>query len=141
MAALNLSQLLVPSIETDIEYPGIPGFIVKLAFITRDELVKIRKKATTTKFNKRTRQPEDDIDSDIFQQLYIEKIIKGWSGLKLKHLIKLVPVNLEGQDLESELDYSQESAELLMKNSGDFDAFVTDMLDDLENFTAPNEKK
>ena len=36
---------------------------------------------------------------------------------------------------EDELDYTQENAELLMRNSGDFDQWVTDTVGDLENFT------
>ena len=34
-----------------------------------------------------------------------------------------------------ELDFSQEILEVLMKNSGDFDSWVTEMVGDLENFT------
>lgn len=140
MADLALSQLLVPSLEAEIEYPGLDGFFVSLSFVSRDELVKIRKKATTTKINKRSRQPEDDVDSDLFQKLYIKKIIRGWRGLKLKYLIELLPANLDGQDLEAELPYSTESAELLMKNAGDFDSFVTDILEDITNFTSNSVK-
>ena len=34
-----------------------------------------------------------------------------------------------------ELDYSQEIVEVLMKNSGDFDTWVTEQVGELENFT------
>lgn len=141
MADLKLSQLLVPSLESEIDYPGLRDFKVKLNYVTRDELVKIRKKATSTKINKRTRQPEDDVDSDLFQQLYIERIIKGWSGLTLKHLATLVPMDLAGHKEDEELPFSQDSAELLMKNSSEFDSFVTDTLEDIANFTKANESK
>ena len=43
-------------------------------------------------------------------------------------------------DLDSELPYSQEEAEILMKNSGSFDTWVTDTLGDLENFTKNKSK-
>jgi len=141
MADLKLSQLLVPSLEAEVEYPGLRGFYVTLAFITRDELVKLRKKATSTKINRRTRQPEDDIDSDLFQQLYIQQIIKGWRGLTLKHLSTLLPMDLKGHKEEEELPFTLDNADLLMKNAGDFDAFVTDLLDDIGNFTAASENK
>ena len=141
MAELSLAQLIVPSLEAEVEYPEFDGFFVSLSFVSRDELVKIRKKATSQKINRKTRSAEDEIDSDLFQKLYIKKIIKGWRGLKLKYLQQLLPTNLEGQDLEMELPYSQESAELLMKNAGDFDAFVTDLLEDIANFTFQKEKK
>ena len=36
---------------------------------------------------------------------------------------------------QQELDFTQENVEVLMKNSGDFDTWVTEMVGDLENFT------
>ena len=36
---------------------------------------------------------------------------------------------------ESELEFTQENIEVLMKNSPDFDTWVTEMVGDLENFT------
>jgi len=138
---LSLSKLLVPSLEAETEYPGLEGFFVTLAFINRDELVKIRKKATSTKISRKTRQAEDEVDSDLFQKLYIQKIIKGWRGLTIKHLSTLLALDPKGHSVDEELPYSQDNAELLMKNAGDFDAFVTDMIDDISNFTQDSENK
>jgi len=141
MAEVQLSQLIVPSLEAEVEYPGLREFFVKLAYINRDELVKIRKKATSTKISKKTRQPEDTVDSDIFQSLYIERIIKGWRGLTIKHASTLIALDSTDFNQDDVIPYSQESAENLMKNSSDFDTFVTDMLDDISNFTKANESK
>ena len=44
-------------------------------------------------------------------------------------------VDVSGQDPESELEFTQENAEVMMRNSGDFDQWVTDTVGDLENFT------
>lgn len=131
--ALSLSSLLVPSKEAEIDFPGIEGFKVKLAFLSREELVKIRKKSTKIVYKQR--QPVDEFDEDLFLQLYVKSTIKGWTGLKLKHLTQLVPVDLSGQkDLEKELEYTVENALGLMKGSADFDAFITDKATELENF-------
>ena len=125
----------MPISETSVEFPGLDGFKVNVAYLTRSELQKLRKKATTTKFNRRTHTPEEEVDAEIFQDLYVKAVIKGWSGLKLKYLPKLVPVNLEGVDVEEELEYTHENAMDLMKNSPTFDNFISSTLDDLENFT------
>ena len=37
---------------------------------------------------------------------------------------------------KQELDFTQENIEVLMKNSNDFDTWVTEMVSDLENFTS-----
>ena len=130
--------MLIPSKTTWVEYPGLNGFEVQLAYLTRDELMKLRSKALNNKINRKTRQVEEEVDSDLFQTLYIAAVIKDWKGLKYKYLNKLAPFDLSGVEAEDEEPYSSESAEVLMKNSSDFDSFVSSTLDDVENFTQSN---
>ena len=87
------------------------------------------------KFNKKTRAFEESLDEDIFLSEYVQAIIKNWTGLKFKYLEEFLLVDVSGKDLESELPFTQENAEVLMKNSADFDQWVTDTVGDLENFT------
>lgn len=132
---MDLGSLIVPSKTIEIEVPGFTDFIVKLSYLTRDELVALRKKCTSVKFERR--EATESVDNDLFQRLYIKEVIKGWTGLKYKYLLKLVPVDLSAiDDYENkELDYSESNAELIMRNSNTFDTWVTHTLDDVENFT------
>lgn len=135
---LSLSSLLIPSKDVEVEYPGLPDFKVKLTFLSRETLVSIRKKATKVTF--KNRQPVDELDDELFLKLYVSATVKGWSGLKLGYLEKLLLVDLTGKDLESSLQYSEENALMLMKNSTDFDAFVSDIVSDLGNFSKSSSK-
>ncbi len=47
----------------------------------------------------------------------------------------LLLVDVSHLDPEDELPYSQDNAELLMKNAADFDTWVTETVGNLENFT------
>ncbi len=137
--ALNLNTLLVPSKSMEVEYPGLVGFKVNVSFLSREELVKIRKKATKTVF--KNRQPVEELNDELFLQLYVQNVIKGWSGLKLRYLEQLAPVDLTGQkDVEQELAYSEENALGLMKSSADFDAFISETVTDLQNFQSNSGK-
>ena len=141
MIDLNLSAILIPSKTTEVEFPGYPNFKLSLCFLSRDELVKIRKKATKTKFDRKTRQPIDEVDDDLFLRLYVDAIVKGWSGFKLKYLTQLMPIDATGfKDLEDELAFTADNAFALMKNSPDFDSFVSDTTGDLQNFTKASSK-
>lgn len=130
---LSLKSLLVPSKEVEVEYPGMPGFLIQVAFLSRETLLNIRKKSTKTTF--KNRQPAEEFNEDLFLQLYVENAIKGWSGFKLKYVEQLAPVDLSGQDLDNELEYTSENALFLMKNSSNFDAFITEQVSDLGNFS------
>lgn len=130
---LSLKSLLVPSKQVEVEYPGMPGFLIQVAFLSRETLLTIRKKSTKTTF--KNRQPTEEFNEDIFLQLYVENAIKGWTGFKLQYLEQLAPVDLTGQDLDNELEYTTENALFLMKNSSNFDAFITEQVSDLGNFS------
>ena len=126
---------MTPSKTVSIEFPGMEGFEVDLCYLAREELIKLRKRTITTKFNRRTHQPEEVLDEDKFLTEYTTAVIKGWKGLKISYLEELLLVDTEGLDSNQELSYSAEEAEILMKNSNTFDTWVTEAVGDLENFT------
>jgi len=111
----------------------MPDFKVQVAFLSRETLQSIRKKSTKTSF--KNRQPVEELNDELFLDLYVKNAIKGWTGLKLKYLEQLAPVDLTGQDADAELEYSEENALYLMKNSTNFDSFISEQVTDLGNFS------
>src|SRR5210317_667358 len=132
---VSLASLITPSKTVSIDFPGFNGTTVDLCYLGREELVKLRKKCVTTKFDKKSRQPIEELDEERFLTEYCKAVIKGWSGLKYRYLEELLLVDISSLDPEDELPYTQDNAELLMKNSGTFDTWVTEVVADLENFT------
>ena len=74
-------------------------------------------------------------------ELYVKASIKSWSGLKLKYLEQLAPVDLTGQDPNAVLEYNEENALYLMKNSTNFDSFISEQVTDLGNFSTSSSTK
>ena len=132
---VSLASLMTPSKTVTIDYPEFSGMKVDLCFLAREELIKLRSRCLSQKFNRKTRGFEEELDDDKFLVEYCKSVIKGWKGLKYKYLERMLLVNLDGVDPEDELAYSQEDAEILMKNAGDFDTWITETVGDLENFT------
>ena len=132
---ISLASLMTPSKTVEIDFPGYTGMSVSLCYLGREELIKLRKKCVTTKFDKKTRQPEEHLDENKFLTEYCKGVIKGWSGLKYRYLEELLLVDVSALDPDDELPFTQDNAELLMKNSSDFDSWVTETVSDLENFT------
>ncbi len=133
MSNISLKTLLVPSKSVTVEYPGMPGFTIDVCFLSRETLQSIRKKATKTSF--KNRQPVEELNDDLFLELYVKASIKGWKGFKLTYLEQLAPVDVSKEDNDAELDYSEENALMLMKASTNFDAFVSEQVTDLGNFS------
>jgi len=132
---ISLASLMTPSKTVSIDFPGFSGFSVQLTYLAREELLKLRKKCLTTKFNKKTHQPEEQLDEDAFLAEYVGAVIKGWDGLKYRYLEELLLVDTSKLDPEDTLPFTRENAELLMRNSSSFDSWVTETVGDLENFT------
>ena len=132
---VSLASLMTPSKTVSIDFPGYTGLSVDICYLAREELLKLRKRCVTTKFDKKTRQPEEILDEEKFLIEYCKSVIKGWSGLKYRYLEELLLVDVSSLDPDDELPYTSDNAELLMKNSSVFDTWVTETVGDLENFT------
>ena len=132
---VSLKSLMTPSKTVTIEYPRFKGMTVDLCYLAREELVKLRKRCLSTKWDKKSHQPIEEFDDDKFVIEYCKAVIKGWKGLKYKYLEELLLVDVSGLDPEDELPFTPANSELLMKNATDFDTWVTEAVGDLENFT------
>ena len=131
---MELKSLLVDSKTTWVEFPGLDGFEVELANLSRKELVALRKKCTEQKFNRKTRAFEETLDDDKFVKEFTNATVKGWKGLQLGFLEDLVLVDLKNQDTSTLLEYTEDNALLLVENSSEFDNWLNEVVFDLENF-------
>ena len=132
---VSLASLMTPSKTVTMDYPGIDGLTIDITYLAREELLKLRNRCLKQKFNKKTRQFEEQLDDDRFLTEYVKGVIQSWSGLKYSRLEELLLVDVSHLSPDEELPYDQENAELLMKNAPDFDTWVTETVSDLENFT------
>jgi len=136
---LSLKSILVPSKSIEVEYPGLNGFKINVVFLSRETLVSIRKKSTKTSF--KNRQATEEMDDKLFLQLYVNACIKGWTGLKLSYLEQLAPVDLSQHSPDDELPWDQDNALFLMQSSTNFDAFISETVSELANFTKTSTSK
>ena len=132
---VSLKSLMTPSKTVTIEYPRFKGMTVDLCYLAREELVKLRKRCLSTKWDKKSHQPIEEFDDDKFIIEYCKAVIKGWKGLKYSYLEELLLVDITGLDPEDTLPFTPDNSELLMKNAIDFDTWITETVGDLENFT------
>ena len=138
---MELKSLLVDSKTTWVEFPGLDGFEVELANLSRKELIALRKRCTSNKFNRKTRAFEEKLDEDKFIVEFTDATVKSWKGLKLKYLEDLVLVDLTNKDREAELDFSGENAQQLVENSNEFDNWLNEVVFDLEHFRSAEQAK
>jgi hypothetical protein len=136
----QLQDMILPEKAVSFEFPGCPGLEFELAYLARETVQKLVRKSTRTKIDRRTRQPVEESDNDLFLELYVKAVIKGWKGFKFKYLDEFVIWD-QSEDAEDELEFTAENALFLMKNSQVLDDWVANQIADLGNFMSPSSKK
>jgi hypothetical protein len=131
---MELKKLVVDSKSVWVDFPGLPGFEVEVANLSRKELTSLRKRCTTQKFDRKTRGVVEALDEDKFVKEFTASTVKGWKGLTLAHLETLLLIDADAEDLDKELDYSKDNAEVLVSQSTEFDTWLNEVVFDLENF-------
>tara|TARA_B100000073_G_C23353888_1_gene419983 strand:+ start:72 stop:518 length:447 start_codon:yes stop_codon:yes gene_type:complete len=138
---MELKNLLVDSKTTWVDFPGLDGFNVELALLSRKELMNLRKKCTDNKFNRKTRAFEETLNDEKFVKEFTNATVKNWKGLKMSYLEDLLLVDLSKVDPEDQMEYSEENACILVDNSQEFDNWLNEVVFDLENFRSEKPKK
>ena len=59
---MELKSLLVDSKTAWVDFPGLEGFSVELANLSRKELVNLRKKCLVNKFDRKSRVFNEELD-------------------------------------------------------------------------------
>ena len=137
---MDLKKLMVDTKNVWVDFPGLPGFEVEVANLSRKELTGLRKKCTTTKYDRKTRQPVETLEEEKFITEFSKSVIKNWKGLTLEHLETLLLVDIEGKDPKKELEFTEENAETLVSSSTEFDTWLNEVVFDLENFRTKPKK-
>jgi|TARA_R110000796_G_scaffold2125_9_gene8561 hypothetical protein len=132
---MNLKQLIVETKVVTVPFEGIDGFEVKIAALSRELSRKIRTESETTKIDPKLRMPVTELDQDKFVEKFSEAAIKGWSGLKYKHLSELLLIDSSQiEDLEAEVEFSIDNVVQLVSHSQIFDTWINEQVFSLHRF-------
>lgn len=131
---MELKKLMIDTKSVWIDFPGLPGFEIQVANLSRKELTSLRKKCTGQKFDRKTRQVMESLDEEKFITEFTKAVVKGWKGLSLEHLETLLLIDMGDKDPKEELEYSTENAETLVSSSTEFDTWLNEVVFDLDNF-------
>lgn len=131
---MELKKLMIDTKSVWIDFPGLSGFQVEVANLSRKELTGLRKKCTGQKFDRKTRQVIESLDEEKFVTEFTKSVVKSWKGLTLEYLETLLLIDMGGQNPEEELEYTADNAETLVSSSTEFDTWLNEVVFDLDNF-------
>lgn len=74
-----------------------------------------------------------EFSQEKFSEHFVNSAIKGWKGLKLKHIQEWMLVD-EDQDLEEEVEFCPENALFLYENWKPFEDWVSSVVHNVDRF-------
>jgi hypothetical protein len=132
---MSLKNLVLTTKVAEVDFPGLEGFKLKIAAMSREASRKLKESSEISKIDAKMRMPVKELDEVKFIDGFAQAAIKGWTGLKYKYLPELMLVDLASiENLESEVEYNQENAVMLLSHSAIFDAWINDQVFSLDNF-------
>ena len=137
---MELKKLMVDTKSVWVDFTGLNGFSVEVANLSRKELNGLRKRCTGSKFDRKTRQVEETLDEEKFLREFSRSTVKNWKGLTLEHLETLLLIDVEGQDMSTELEFTSDNAETVVSSSSEFDTWLDEVVFDLDNFRGISKK-
>ncbi len=132
---MSLKSIVLTTKVVSVEFPGLKGFTVNVGAITREVSKKLREESEVSRLDPKLRMPVKELDENIFLDKFTKMAIKGWTGLTYEHLSKLMLIDLDQvKDITEEVEYSEENAVVLMKNSVTFDSWINETVFSLDAF-------
>jgi hypothetical protein len=138
---MDLKKLMVDTKAVWMDFPGLSGFEVQIANLSRKELTGLRKRCTVQKFDRKTRQVVETLDDEKFVKEFAIATVKNWKGLTIEHLETLLLIDTDGKNPEENVPYSEENAEILVSSSTEFDSWLNEVVFDLDNFRSGGKRE
>lgn len=132
MQGINLKELVIDTRTVEVAYPGMPHFKVALNYMSRATSKRVMEESRKDEWvNGTLIKVQDD---EQFLKAFIREAFKGWTGLTLADVEKLMLVELGDADLSTPVEFSEDNAYQLMSNSSAFDSWVNSVVFHLDSF-------
>ena len=133
--SFNIEEVAVSEASVTLDFPEVDGAKITIARISADTLQEIREKSITGKvMNFSTKQFEDKIDDEKFLRAYSDVVILSWTGLKAKHLKKLMLCKIPADQEDTPVLASAANKYMLMAKSPQVDGFISSTLQSVALF-------
>lgn len=146
LSKVILQEQKTSSLQADVVFdvPSVKeGIVFNLRFIDKHSLKKLREKCSKIDFDPKSHTQTQSIDGDLLLTKIIEKCISGWSKFTYKKLVLVAPINAEvlleqlkaaGKNLESEIEFSKDTAFQMIRASYSIEPWLTDKITNIAVF-------
>ncbi|AQT25283.1 hypothetical protein PR1_141 [Providencia phage vB_PreS_PR1] len=130
---IDLKKVALETKEAEVEYLGIPGFIIRVRHVSRTRSQEILEKCQVPQMENGMIVGYEQDDAKFVKELASAAVV-GWKGLTVEGVEKLMLVDLVDQDPDTIVEYSPDNAEQLLKSSRSFLTFINETVFRIDSF-------
>lgn len=129
-----LEQLLKDTEGLTAWVDWVHGIEFELAYVGRPELDALVRKHTRAKFVKG--RAIEQLDEDAFSLALVKRAIKGWRGVTVGALAKVLPIEIGELDPDTVVEFTPADMAVLANGAYGFAGWLNTQMMDLEQFRA-----
>jgi|GEM_PF-5383185 len=145
MSPVNLQKLIdstmMKGVSVWVEYDAIPGFMVEIAYVSKQHMIKIVESCTKHIYDKEERKFKDDLDRGKVAHHWAEKVLLSWKGLTLEGFQKLFPIEVTEKDRKNEVPPEYKNRVTIIWESAEFENWCLAVATSPEYFVKFKEEK
>ena len=141
--AINLKEIVKKETIAWIEYPKIPGFEVKIKYLSKKDLMTLANKCSVKKMDKANPGNfKEEIDLNKYRDIIAREILISWRGLTVRSAAEnLIPIEYTEENAEEIIEPTLDNKKAVLEYSAEFDVWINNIMTQLSIFQSSKEQE
>lgn len=133
---MNIKDLKAKEIKSVlVTYDADYNVKFALNYIDKSEMTRLNGQFTRLKFNPKTHNKDEELDTEGLTKRICELGVAGWSGVTPRWLSTLIPIDMSSvADMDEEIPFSQENLQELFKSVFGLEGWIFENVRNGESF-------
>lgn len=131
---MNLKDLSIETKSVSVPFEALPGLTVTVGYMSKPVTRRLAKESTESKMDGGG-NIVSDFNQEKFMEAFCKEAVKGWEGLTYRMVSQLMLIDESHiEDMDKLVEFSDDNALHLLKESTIFDNWINERVNDLATF-------
>lgn len=116
-----VDRTLLKGVTVWKEFDGIPGFEVEIAYVSKQQMIRIYEACTKRGYDKDAKEFKEQLDRERVAKMWADKVVISWRGFTLEKFQRLFPADIAEEEKKNVVEPTLENRIALLWNSTEFE--------------------
>lgn len=136
-----VDRTLLKGVSVWKEFDGIPGFEVQIAYVAKQQMIRIYETCTHRVYKKDQKEFIDELDRQRVAKMWAEKVVLSWRDLTMEKFQRLFPIDVPVSQKNELVEPTLENRIALLWNSTEFENWCLAVATSPDHFLASREER